>query len=122
MTSLRGLSATLKLSHASQRVSTDGLPVNREPSCTFLEADFSLLIVTQRLHCRSCTHRDPPIQIVETKQRDGSWLGARGRLGGPRQCLCVDILTDACHFAIPNGNGEDPMVLERFIRGFDFPR
>ena len=44
-----------------------------------------------------------------------------GRLGGPRQCLRVDILTDVRHFAISNGNGEDPMVLERPIRGFDSP-
>jgi hypothetical protein len=26
------------------------------------------------------------------------------------------------HFAISNGNVEDPVVLERLIRGFDFPR
>ena len=87
----------------------------------FPQADISLLIVTQRLHWRSCTHRDPPIQIAETKQRDGSGPGARGRLGGPRQCLRVDILTDLRHFAISNGNGEDPMVLECLIRGLDSP-
>ena len=34
----------------------------------------------------------------------------------------VDILSDVRHFAISNGNGEDPMVLERPIRGFDSPR
>ena len=67
----------------------------------------------------SVTYR---LQIAESKQRDGSGLGARDRLGGPRQCLRVDILTDVRHFAISNGNGEDPMVLERLIRGFDFPR
>ena len=43
-------------------------------------------------------------------------------LGGPRQCLRVDILPDVRQFAISNGNGEDPMVLERPIRGFDSPR
>ena len=47
--------------------------------------------------------------------------GACGHLGGPRQGLGVDILTDVCHFAISNGNGEDPMVLERLIRGYDSP-
>src|SRR5580698_5820875 len=47
---------------------------------------------------------------------------ARGRLGGPRQCLRVDILPDVRQFAISNGNGEDPVVLERLIRGFDSPR
>jgi hypothetical protein len=46
---------------------------------------------------------------------------ARVHLGGPRQCLRVDILPDVRHFAISNGNGEDPMVLPRPIRGFDFP-
>src|ERR1035441_3800000 len=47
--------------------------------------------------------------------------GARVHLGGPRQCLRVDILPDVRQFAISNGNGEDKMVLERPIRGFDFP-
>ena len=36
--------------------------------------------------------------------------------------MCVDILSDVLHFAVSNGNVEDPIVLERFIRGFDFPR
>jgi len=35
---------------------------------------------------------------------------------------CVDIFPDVRQFAISNGNGEDPMVLERLIRGFDSPR
>src|SRR6202521_4596410 len=48
--------------------------------------------------------------------------GARGSLGGPRQCLRVDILPDVRQFAISNGNVEDPMVLERPVRGFDSPR
>jgi hypothetical protein len=52
----------------------------------------------------------------------GSGLRARVRLGGPRQCLRVDIFPDVRQFAISNGNGEDPMVLERFIRGFDSAR
>src|SRR5580704_11570490 len=43
-------------------------------------------------------------------------------LGGPRQCLRIDILPDVRQFAISNGNGEDPMVLERSIRGFNSPR
>src|SRR6202023_2400396 len=53
---------------------------------------------------------------------DGSGPGARVHLGGPRQCLRVDILPDVRQFAISNGNGEDPMVLERPIRGFDSAR
>src|SRR5882757_3644034 len=45
----------------------------------------------------------------------------RVHLRGPRQCLRVDKLPDVRQFAISNGNGEDPIVLERLIRGFDFP-
>ena len=52
---------------------------------------------------------------------DGSGPGARVHLGGPRQCLRVDILPDVRQFAISNGNGEDPMVVERLIRGYDSP-
>src|ERR1700757_3859401 len=52
----------------------------------------------------------------------GSRSWGSGRLGGPRQCLGVDILLDVRYFAISNGNVEDPMVLERPIRGFDSPR
>ena len=52
---------------------------------------------------------------------DGSRPGARGHLGGTRQCLRVDILSDVRQPAILNGNGENPIVLERFIRGYDFP-
>ena len=63
--------------------------------------------------------------VVQSRMKigvDGSRPGARGRLGGPRQCLRIDILPDVRQFAISNGNGEDPIVLERFIRGFDSPR
>src|ERR1700723_3496256 len=66
------------------------------------------------MHWRRCTNHDPPIS-------DGLKPGAPGHLGSPRQCLRVDILTDVRHFAISNGNGEDPMVLERPIRGSDSP-
>ena len=34
----------------------------------------------------------------------------------------VDILPDVRQFAISNGNGEDPMVLERPVRGFNSSR
>jgi len=46
----------------------------------------------------------------------GSWPGARANSEGPRQCLRVDVLLDVRHFAISNGNVEDPLVLERPIR------
>ena len=52
---------------------------------------------------------------------DGSGRGARVHLGGPRQCLRVDILPDVRQFTISNGYGEDPMVLERIICGDDSP-
>jgi len=60
----------------------------------------------------------PDSQVEKT---DISWP-SRGHLGGPRQCLRVDIFPDARQFAISNGNVEDPMVFERFIRCFDSPR
>src|ERR1700683_5277328 len=53
---------------------------------------------------------------------DGSGPGARVHLGGPRQCLRVDVLLDVRHFAISNGNVEDPLVLVRLIRSIDFSR
>ena len=40
---------------------------------------------------------------------------------GPRQCLRVDVLSDVRQLAAPDGNGEDEMVLESLVRGFDFP-
>src|ERR1700729_3041796 len=43
-------------------------------------------------------------------------------LRGPRESLRVNVLPDLRHFAISNGNVEDPIVLERLIRGFDFAR
>ena len=40
-----------------------------------------------------------------------------------RASACVSTyIPDVLHFAISNGNGEDPMVLKRLIRGFDSPR
>src|SRR6202034_18445 len=53
---------------------------------------------------------------------DRSELGAFGHLGCPRQCLRIDILSNVPQLAVLNGNGEDPMVLKRLIRGFDSPR
>src|ERR1700730_12636011 len=53
---------------------------------------------------------------------DGLGPGSCGYLGSARQCLRVDILPDLRHLAISNGDGEDPVVLKRPIRGFDFSR
>ena len=52
---------------------------------------------------------------------DGSWPEACDHLGGSRQCLRVDVLLDPRQLAVSNGDVEDPLVLERLIRGFDFP-
>jgi hypothetical protein len=41
-------------------------------------------------------------------------------LGGPCQRLFIDILPNVRQFAISNCDVEDPVILERFIRGFDF--
>src|ERR1039457_3352398 len=65
----------------------------------------------------------PPVAMMKCGIGiDGSGPGARGHLGCPRPCLRVDILPDVRQFAISNGNGEDPMVLPRPIRGFDSAR
>jgi hypothetical protein len=36
--------------------------------------------------------------------------------------LRVDILPNVGHFSVSNGHGEDPIVLERLVRGFDSSR
>src|ERR1700722_18790140 len=60
-----------------------------------------------RPHGRSCPALRPPGRVP---------------LRGSRESLRVNVLPDFRHFAISNGNVEDPIVLERLIRGFDFPR
>jgi hypothetical protein len=79
-------------------------------------------LFTVQKRCR-CSTYSLTLQIVSCGVGvPASEPGARGRLGGPRQCLRVDILPDVRQFAISNGNGEDPMVLKRLIRGYDSPR
>jgi hypothetical protein len=75
-----------------------------------------------RRRCRYSTYSVTLRIVSRGIGLDGSGPGARGHLRGPRQCLRVDILPDVRHFAILNGNGEDPMVFERPIRGFDSSR
>ena len=43
-------------------------------------------------------------------------------LRSPRQGLGVNVLPDLCQLAVLNGDVEDPIVLERLVRGFDPPR
>ena len=50
---------------------------------------------------------------------DGSGSRAPVHLGGPRQRLRVDILPDVRRPAVPNGDGENEMILERPVRGLD---
>src|ERR1700689_1964890 len=79
-------------------------------------------LFTFRRRCR-CSTYSLTLQIVSCCVGvPASEPGARVRLGGPRQCLRVDILPDVRQFAISNGNGEDPIVLERPIRSYDSPR
>src|ERR1700693_3365868 len=71
--------------------------------------------------------RGDPRLIHRLPRPDGRrWPALRqpGRvpLRGPREGLRVDILPDLRQLAMSNGNIEDPIVLERLIRGFDFPR
>ena len=40
---------------------------------------------------------------------------------GPRQCLRVDVLPDIRQLAVPDGNGEDEMVLESLVVALIFP-
>jgi hypothetical protein len=64
----------------------------------------------------------PASTIGSVARVNESGTGACVHLRGPRQCLRVNILPDVRQFAISNRNGEDPMVLERPIRGFNSPR
>src|ERR1700722_1695989 len=65
------------------------------------------------VHRRPCTDR---------RRRPALRRPERLRLRGPRQCLGVDVLPDVRHLAASNDDGEDPVVLERLIRGFDLSR
>ncbi len=61
------------------------------------------------------------VTVPEPISVNASGSGARVQFGSSRQCLRVDVFSDGSQFAISNGNVENPMVLERLIRGFDSP-
>ncbi|WP_408904665.1 PepSY-associated TM helix domain-containing protein [Nguyenibacter sp. L1] len=63
-------------------------------------------------------HAHPDMQPVALTD-DPLW---RIRLGGPRQRLCVDILTNVRQLAVSNGDGEDPVILPGFSGCFYCPR
>src|ERR1700724_812157 len=88
--------------------------------------DWSYIGISLMVGHSTSAARDPRL-IHRLRRFDGRrWPALRrpGRvhLRGPRQRLRVDILPDLCHLAVSNGDGEDPVVLERLIRGFDFSR
>src|SRR5258708_3047920 len=67
---------------------------------------------------------DPPLIRRLPRRRDGGrWPAIRQpgcvHLRGPRQRLPVDVLPDVGQSAVPDRDGEDPVVLERLVRGFD---
>src|SRR5580704_10064151 len=70
---------------------------------------------------RSAREADPPSAPTGGLR----WPALRGarrvHMRGPRQCLRVYVLPDVRQPAVPDGNGEDEMVLESLVRGFDFP-
>src|ERR1700722_17093707 len=76
---------------------------------------------TSARRARGRSTADPPF-TPDGRRRPALRPPGRVHLRGPRQCLRVDILPDVLHFAVSNGNGEDPVVLERLSRRFDFPR
>src|ERR1700678_3613529 len=76
---------------------------------------------TSARRARGRSTADPPF-TPDGRRRPALRQPGRVHLRGPRQCLRVDILPDVLHFAVSNGNVEDPIVLERLIRGLDFPR
>src|SRR6202453_5202656 len=100
----------------ANRINSDSL------DWSYIGISFTVGHLTSARRARGRSTADPP----STPTRWPRWPALRqpGRvhLRGPRQCLGVDILPDLRHLAVLNGDGEDPVVLERPIRGFDFPR
>src|SRR5580692_7761617 len=68
--------------------------------------------------------RGNPQLIHRLPQADGCKGPALRRSGrvhlrGPGQCLGVDVFPDVGQSAIPDRDGEDPVVHKRLVRGFD---
>src|ERR1700740_1400472 len=76
----------------------------------------------ERAACGGRSTADPP-SIPNRWPQMARALRQLGRfhLRGPRQGLRVDVLPDARQSAVPDRDGEDPVVLERLVRGFDLP-
>src|ERR1700730_8390209 len=71
----------------------------------------------RRARRRSTAHS--PSTPTDGRSRPALRRPGRVHLRGPRQCLRVDILPDVGQSAVPDRDGEDPVVLERLVRGFD---
>src|SRR6202046_2762746 len=99
----------------ANRINSDSL------DWSYIEISFMVGHSTSARRARGRSTADPP-PPPDGRRRPALGRPGRVHLRGPRQCLRVDILPDVLHFAVPNGNVEDPIVLERLIRGLDFPR
>lgn len=85
--------------------------------CTELSFEIDRKIVaTRKLTCQDSS------SVAKSPVSDGLKPGASVQPRGPGQCLCVDVFPDLHHLAVPNSDVEDPVVLERLIRGLDFRR
>src|SRR6202171_3032246 len=96
----------------ANRINSDSL------DWSYIGISFTVGRSTSVRRARGRSTADPPSPRPDGRR----WPALRQPGRGARQCLRVDILPDVRQFAISNGNGEDPVVLERLIRGFDFPR
>src|SRR5450432_42881 len=99
----------------ANRINSDSL------DWSYIGISFTVGHWTSARRARGRSTADPPSTPTRCRRWPALRQPGRVHLRGPRQCLRVDILPDVRQFAIPNGNGEDPIVLERLIRGFDFP-
>src|ERR1019366_3848901 len=99
----------------ANRINSDSL------DWSYIGISFTVGHSTSARRARGRSTADPPSPQPDGRRWPALRQPGRVHLRGSRQCLRVDILPDVRQFAISNGNGEDPMVLELPIRGFDCP-
>src|ERR1019366_10017821 len=100
----------------ANRINSDSL------DWSYIGISFTVGHSTSARRARGRSTADPPSPQPDGRRWPALRQPGRVHLRGSRQCLRVDILPDVRQFAIPKGNVEDPVVLKRLIRGFDFPR
>src|ERR1700692_2580887 len=100
----------------ANRINSDSL------DWSYIGISFTIGNSTSARRARGRRMADPPSNPTDGRRWPALRRTGRVHLRGPRQSLRVDILPDVRHFAVSNGNVEDPLVLERLIRGFDFSR